>query len=235
MAGWAYTSHSYILKFKLDSPATPIWKIDHFDRVSIDNNFRCVYELPNGNIFVGGALDTMEAINKAEVNSLIRYSVIKPDGSLLSNSYYNYAGSATYCTQNIRHMSPTSGGGWVTAIHVNQNGTNPFFFVKYDSTGCDSTTAYCLNRTSIPESELLAGLSIYPNPTSDFVYLENDNFENTGNWSLTISDMYGKMYEDLPIISRTTQVNLREFSSGIYFFNLYKTGIFRKAIKIIKD
>jgi len=79
---------SYIMKFDLNSPATPIWKIDNFDRISLYNSFACVTERDNGELVVGGFTDTMQAYNFS-TNLLTRVTRIISLGNVLWNNYCN--------------------------------------------------------------------------------------------------------------------------------------------------
>ena len=54
---------------------------------------------------------------------------------------------------------------------VNPGVNNPLFYVKYDSTGCDSTLPYCALANSLPERKA-DKMSLYPQPASGTVTLE---------------------------------------------------------------
>jgi hypothetical protein len=61
----------------------------NFDKPTLGNIFTCVKELENGDILVGGVLDTLQVLNISR-NDLTRITRIKPNGSIISNHYYNY-------------------------------------------------------------------------------------------------------------------------------------------------
>ncbi len=160
MVGWQYYSQmvggspaqkSYAVKFDINAPATAIWKINGYDVLGLRNGFTCAIELPNTNILIGGSLDTLQGVynglNIYPANILTRLTVVDKNGNIIWNRYYDYKtnDSAVQNYQGIRSLNLCQDGGWVAAIEGFNYGVDPMFFVKYDSTGCDSTLIYCQN------------------------------------------------------------------------------------------
>ncbi|NVK63035.1 MAG: T9SS type A sorting domain-containing protein [Flavobacteriales bacterium] len=76
-------------------------------------------------------------------------------------------------------------------------------------------------------------LSIYPNPTTDFLILELDQVHTDFEYVLT--DMNGKMVDNHPIESAKTEIDMRTYSSGAYHLTLKNKTTTLQTINIIKN
>ena len=186
--GWKYHSEtlggtnlmsSFAVKFDVNNPATPIWQINGFDKKSIQNGFSCIRELPNEDLLLSGFIDTLRIHNILD-NTLSRITKLDKNGNMTWNAYYNYKinDMSHENVQGSRSIELTSDGGWITANEFfNSPSPNPFFFVKYDSNGCDSTLAYCAEVASGIHTTKAAGanVSIYPNPANSNLNIDLEN------------------------------------------------------------
>ena len=64
--------------------------------------------------------------------------------------------------------------------------------------------------------------SIYPNPSNDVLNIENTNFENID--SIKIMDLNGRLIKHIDSIGHITQLNISDFSNGIYTVVLKADG-----------
>lgn len=87
--------------------------------------------------------------------------------------------------------------------------------------------------TGITFSEI-SGVSVFPNPTSDFINLSFENIES--DLIYEVYDAKGKLYTQQRIYDTNTIVSLKEFASGAYmlFIREKNTAKFN-SYKIIKD
>ncbi len=76
------------------------------------------------------------------------------------------------------------------------------------------------------------GLSIYPNPTTDFLILELDQLASDLDYVLT--DMNGKIIRNQPIESTKTAIDMRAYAKGAYHLTLKNTTTSLQTINIIK-
>jgi hypothetical protein len=150
--GGMNTSKSFMVKFDINNPGNPIWKVDGFDLLGLTNYFANVIELQDGSLLVSGALDSLQGVwngsNNKPSNILTRLTIVRDDGQIKWNRYYDYKSnnSSVENYQGIRSINLCTDGSWLASIEgFNFPGNNPFLFVKYDSTGCDSSLAYCAN------------------------------------------------------------------------------------------
>lgn len=229
---------SYMVKVNINAVQTspPIWSNISFDSPELINTFRTVNELPNGDLLIGGGIDTNRS--SLEKESLVRMSKFNSTGSHIKSWYYNYRTNDPTSSNNQALMSLnfTSDGGWVASIaQGNTPNPNPLFYVKYDSTGCDSTEVYCLNPVGLQELKVESSrFKVYPNPSSGIFEIASES-ELSG--TLLVFDVFGRL-----IISKEVkemqkiQVSLEGFANGIYLVELRQeeSGIIFKE-KLIKQ
>ena len=74
-------------------------------------------------------------------------------------------------------------------------------------------------------------ISIYPNPTNDFITL---NVTNSSQGTYYIFDISGKIVMQNPIQNKELIIDMTEFSQGIYFIKI-TTELGSTTKKIIKN
>jgi hypothetical protein len=232
ISGFQSTGRSFALKFNINSPNTPIWRIDHFGPITAENLFYNVCEFPNGELLMTGTIDTTEFTEHVH-NSLIRFVNVKPTGEILKVRYYNYAPDKNNDYRQFLYSTfLTKDGGWICTNSPYNPGNNPMIFVKYDANGCDSTLDYCANRVSIPKlNSNNSEIKLWPNPANNELNIEFDN--QIDAW-IEISNTLGE-----PLISRKTnsfneQIQIADWPIGIYFVKI-KTSQKQKIFKVIKN
>ncbi len=131
-----------------------------------------------------------------------------------------------------------------------------------DTTGSSGSVTYSIGQvyyTSIEESEynVVQGIqhqetynsldtqdviepkteiSIYPNPTTDFVNINMEGYElENGLRSYQLYDFQGRLLKQNTINQNETQVNLSDLSSSIYLLQVYVDNKALKTFKIIKN
>jgi hypothetical protein len=241
--GGNHLMKSFAVKFDVDSPSVPIWKIDGYDKLGLYNAFSCVRELNNGTILISGIIDTIHGTlgtpNNIPENTLQRFTMISQNGIINRSYYYDYKtnGSMESNSQGIPSFELCQDGGWVAAIGLYNTSPNPFFFVKYDSTGCDSSAAHCatLNLVSLnersPDSYREEEGKIYPNPVKDFLSVETKFLEEM---ELSFTDVLGREVKRL-ILTQNTKIDVRDLENGIYLIIISRNNEIIHKTKIIKE
>lgn len=74
-------------------------------------------------------------------------------------------------------------------------------------------------------------LSAYPNPTTDYLTLEVNNFENT---SFQLFNTSGKILQNKIITKNHIKIDMRNFITGLYFVRIIQNKQEIKIFKIIK-
>ena len=231
---------SYIVKFDINNMANPIWKIYNFDKPEIYNGFTCIDEMANGDLIVGGILDTIYGLN-LPINVFARITKFTKDGVLLGNRHYNYKINSVTSdnAQGASSINMTSDGGWVCALQVsNYPSPNPFFFVKYDSTGCDSSLTYCASVIAGgKELEIKDNrLKIYPNPSGALLNIQATVAVIT-NCKLKLINVLGQeeKLDEWVKQNDIITLNIQQLKKGIYFLQVFDNSKLTHTEKIVKE
>jgi hypothetical protein len=134
--------------------------------------------------------------------------------------------------------SPTAAGGEATGT----GGTSSYSVgqvVYTTATGTNGSLAQGVQQPyeifvtiGIKETSINLELSVYPNPTTDYLTLKLDEFE-TLNFQLI--DLQGKIIENKKVSSTTTSINVENLPKALYFLNVTKNNKVVKSFKIIKN
>ncbi|WP_317899590.1 T9SS type A sorting domain-containing protein [Aurantibacillus circumpalustris] len=234
---------SYARKFDVNQPNTPLWTIYGFDKVSQLNWFSSVMEFSNGDLLLAGSTDSLLEIDNRH-NNLSRFVRINhTTGKVIWKKYYDYAANDSINNNIlITCVNPTSDGGWITSLRKTDPGNNPMFYVKYDSTGCDTTTAYCLNLTGLNKiNKENESITVYPNPTNGLLNLNFPiDFSSIKKISIRILNIAGAELINKTITTSdfkesTFKLDLETFENGIYFLEVFNDGKHITTRKIIKE
>lgn len=86
--------------------------------------------------------------------------------------------------------------------------------------------------SGIDKSPILLEISIYPNPTKDFLVLKVEEYTNL-NYQLI--NMRGKVIESKTINTNSTVVDLETLPKATYFLKVNNKAISMRTFKIIKN
>jgi len=126
-----------------------------------------------------------------------------------------------------------SGSGGTVAYSVGQ-------IVYTSSTGTSGSVAqgveqaYEISSVGIKETALNISLSIFPNPTNDFLTLKVEDYNNEA-LSYYLIDEQGKLVLNQQITNQDTQVAMSTLARGAYFINVLKANKKIQTFKIIKN
>ena len=126
-----------------------------------------------------------------------------------------------------------TGSGGTVAFSVGQ-------IVYTTSTGTTGSVAqgveqaYEISSVGIKETALNISLSIFPNPTSDFLTLKVEDYNNE-TLSFDLLDEQGKLVLNEQITNQETQVAMSTLARGSYFINIVHTNKKIQTFKIIKN
>ena len=126
-----------------------------------------------------------------------------------------------------------TGSGGTVAFSVGQ-------IVYTTSTGTTGSVAqgveqaYEISSVGIKETALNISLSIFPNPTSDFLTIKVEDYNNEA-LSYNLIDEQGKSVLNEQITNQDTQVAMSTLARGIYFINVLQANKKIQTFKIIKN
>ena len=104
-----------------------------------------------------------------------------------------------------------------------------FSYTRETVDGCDSTIIMTVFVTdvNIPTFDEF-GLSIYPNPTTDRIFVEGDNIE-----SISLFNITGQLIGSQPVSSKRTEMALNNLAEGIYLIKVRFTDRHETTKKIV--
>ena len=94
--------------------------------------------------------------------------------------------------------------------------------------------AYEISSVGIKETALNISLSIFPNPTSDFLTIKVEDYNNEA-LSYSLLDEQGKLVLNEQITNQDTQVAMSTLARGAYFINVLQANKKIQTFKIIKN
>jgi hypothetical protein len=85
-----------------------------------------------------------------------------------------------------------------------------------------------------PDNEVLSAVTLFPNPTSNKVYLLME-IENIQNFTFWLYDVLGREIRNGIITSEQTELDLTPFESGMYILRVIHEATLIQDFKIIKQ
>jgi uncharacterized delta-60 repeat protein len=154
--------------------------------------------------------------------AIIRYNT---DGSL--DNTFDFDGEViTPFGSNVsngKSIAVQSDGKIVVAGHSN-NGTSDYFAVaRYNNAG----------SVGIEGNTNMTDVRIYPNPAKDKITFEISGNDLNMHLRLLLTDVLGKSVKEFFVNSTYTTIQLNEFNSGVYFYQIIGETKILKTGKII--
>jgi hypothetical protein len=87
--------------------------------------------------------------------------------------------------------------------------------------------------TNLPDYTVLSKIMVYPNPTTDKVFLKLD-MESIDNCNYFLYDLQGREIQNRNITEKLTELSLAPFESGVYILRIIKEKTLVQEFKIIK-
>ena len=87
--------------------------------------------------------------------------------------------------------------------------------------------------TGLAKTEINLKLSAFPNPTTNYLMLQIDNFDK--NLSYQLFDFSRKLLESNTIVENSTIIKMEQLSTGSYFLKVFQNNKEIKTFKIIKN
>ena len=135
---------------------------------------------------------------------------------------------------------PTASGGEATGA----GGTASYSLgqvVYTTATGTNGSVAQGVQQpfeisvtTGVNETTINLEMSVYPNPTTNYLQLKVDS-EKLDNLNFQLIDLQGKVIDNKKISSTTTSINVESLPKAIYFLNVVKNYQIVKTFKVIKN
>jgi len=134
---------------------------------------------------------------------------------------------------SIASGGDASGSGGSVAYSVGQ-------IVYTTHTGSNGSVAQGVQQayeisitTGLLETDIKLNLSAYPNPTTNYLMLQIDNFDKALSYQLY--DISGKLLESNTLVANSTTIKMEQLATGNYFLKVIQNNKEVKTFKIIKN
>ncbi|MFO0361567.1 MAG: T9SS type A sorting domain-containing protein [Flavobacteriales bacterium] len=221
-----YNDYSQVCK--LDAELDTIWcKV--YGNYGPDCRVNCLKLLPDGNVIICG-------MDRSDFTMYGYVAKLDPDGNQLW--YRKYAQTAENWCYFQDVIQTTDDGYLLTgSLYPEVDLTQDIWGLKLDDMGC--LVPGCDTLVHVPERDASWGVSIYPNPTSQFVnvYLSASSMQQLSTVSLELVDMQGRIVRQFtPHLTDTTyMMDVEDLPAGIYVLNVFADGAVVKSEKIMKE
>ena len=88
--------------------------------------------------------------------------------------------------------------------------------------------------TGVNETEILLEMSVYPNPTTNYLQLKVED-EALEALSFQLSDLQGKVIENKKVTTTTSNITMEALPKAIYFLSVIKNNKPVKTFRVIKQ
>lgn len=105
--------------------------------------------------------------------------------------------------------------------------------VTKTNTGCTKTSKPVDVSVTCKNSEPLADLLVYPNPSSDY-FLINTSALSLQNGRISTYDITGKLMDTYDVVNETTVIG-KNLPAGVYFAKIFSEGKTVQVLKLIKN
>jgi len=87
--------------------------------------------------------------------------------------------------------------------------------------------------TGLLETDIKLNLSAYPNPTTNYLMLQIDNYDKAISYQLY--DIGGKLLESNTVVANSTTIKMEQMPTGTYLLKVIQNNKEVKTFKIIKN
>lgn len=167
--------------------------------------------------------------------------------SISGPSVIGTAGVYTYSVLNAQHTNSfewsinnpnwelSAGNSNIATLNITTNSTATLSVIGINNCGISAPLTLEIHSTiSIDEINTMEGIKIYPNPTTNYLYISNQN-HNTHISHIEIYDIFGKIILRKDNLEDNTPIDFTSYSNGTYIIKLYNQKQVIGNAKIIKQ
>lgn len=221
--------------YKLDSMRNFLWGTKFHSDALTTANFTKIIELEDSSLVAFGTVVRLYPLPNPTYN-IIHGRVVKlsPQGDSIWSRDYEYLSTAN-ARHTIYDAERTSDGGFLVCGEANGNDTipsNPVIFqqgwlLKLDEHGC--LVPNCQLTTGIlpPYATNKINLSLYPNPTSDYLNIHYYNLQTAEDLTFSIIDLQGRIlqsYTTSDVSDKTYMLPVYDLVAGAYVLEVRQDG-----------
>ena len=187
------------------------------------------YNSPSGNYtWTTSGIYNDTIANTAGCDSVItiNLTIDTVDNGIINNSPTLYANAITATYQwldcDSSYMPILGAINQTFTASVNGN-----YAVVVTQNGCTDTSA-CVAVNNVGIDEISSNISLFPNPTNDFITLDIEGYN--GSFNVEIYDLQGRLLET----TKSKTVSLKKYSKGLYVFRV-SYGDKTEEVRVLRD
>ncbi len=212
--------------YKFNHMGDLLWTYTHSNS-GPGNGLEIVEELENGSLVTVGYLDD-------SYNVHAQYIIISKEGKVVMKKNFGRSKSEM---QNdwLRGGSVTRDGGYIRAIQLTyEPSPTPFYFVKLDSLGCDTTPEYCASQVvGLYEQGQQLSAELFPNPCNSSLFIKLPVTGAAGNYVITAQSGVALCRGSFK--GAEASINTSELAEGLYVIELSSgEGVLRRKFAVMR-
>jgi len=232
--------------YKLDSGRNFLWGTKFHSDALTSANFQKVIELEDSSLVAFGTVVRLYPPSNPTYN-IIHGRIVKlsPQGDSIWSRDYEYL-STGGARHTVYDAERTHDGGFLICGEANGVDTmpsNPIIFqqgwlIKLDEEGCLVPGCHLVTGVLPIEQRASISLSLYPNPTVDYLNVHYYNKETKENLTFSVVDLQGRVlssYETYDQSDKTYIVPVSDLVAGMYVLEVRQEGVVIGSEQFVKQ
>jgi surface protein len=168
--------------------------------------------------------DSIVTLNLFIKNANINFAIVLSGGTFLAqanNAIYQWVSCPNYTViqgANAQTFTPLINGTY--AVILTENGCT------------DTSVCKTINSVAINEIQNSLNLKIYPNPTSNYLIIENPN---SSTLQYSVHNPLGQIIKDGQLLQTENKLNLSDVTAGIYLLKIRNQEGVVQVMRIVKE
>jgi hypothetical protein len=231
--------------YKLDSGRNFLWGTKFHSDALTSANFQKVIELEDSTLVAFGTVVRLYPPSNPTYN-IIHGRIVKlsPQGDSIWSRDYEYLSTAN-ASHTVYDAERTHDGGFLICGEAVGNDTipsNPVIFqqgwlIKLDEEGCLVPGCHIITSVLPIAERASISLSLYPNPTVDYLNVHYYNKETKEHLTFSVVDMQGRVlsrFETYDQSDKTYIVPVSDLVVGMYVLEVRQEGVLLGSEQFVK-
>jgi len=234
------TAHSDAYLFKLDSARNLLWERS-FPSIFDFAHFYKVIELKDSSLVAFGSVNRQHPQpNPTHYIKHGRIVKVSPQGDSLWNREYEYMTTPSAINE-IYDAAQTPDGGFLIcgqSIGSGAGGSQQGWLLKLDEHGCLVPGCHLVTGVLPPQATETVRLSLYPNPTTDYLNIYYRAAQTGTTLSFRILDAQGRQVlqrQSADVSDKTYIIPTYDLPAALYFLEVHRDGQLLQSEQFVKQ
>jgi hypothetical protein len=237
-----YLHDGYV--YKLDSAQNFLWGKRFIKSINDRVSFQKIIELEDSSLVAFGSYNRWHS-NLGDFIEHGRIVKLSPQGDSIWSRDYEYLNTGGGTRHTVYDAERTHGGGFLICGEALGNDTipsNPVIFqqgwlIKLDEEGCLVPGCHIITSVLPIAERASISLSLYPNPTVDYLNVHYYNKETKEHLTFSVVDMQGRVlsrFETYDQSDKTYIVPVSDLVVGMYVLEVRQEGVLMGSEQFVK-